>query len=342
MCCCMYSTVCFKAKKADPLCILQVGSFFMINLCLVVIATQFSETKQRENQLMQEQRARYMSNDSTLASYSEPGSCYEELLRYISHLYRKVKRRAYRLYQGWQSKRRKKVNPNSGALPGGGGANGHGRQKSGGHWARSVHNLVQHHQHHHCHLSNGSPSPQAIAESTDVPEMRFITSGVQLTVPPQSPAGLDLSPGHQSVHSIFQGDFHEASQICTATTAGVTPLGRLNGGMNYPTILPSFICSYTGSNITAKGRIEANNSPADILDPFEKLQHLTGEHSKSSFFCSLHSSLHHVTLPPHEHAAHSHRVCHAAFYSCDSKPMLQMLIIIQRKASDAADSRAYQ
>uniref|UniRef100_A0A8C2J298 Calcium channel, voltage-dependent, T type, alpha 1H subunit a n=1 Tax=Cyprinus carpio TaxID=7962 RepID=A0A8C2J298_CYPCA len=91
-----------------------VGSFFMINLCLVVIATQFSETKQRENQLMQEQRARYLSNDSTLASYSEPGSCYEEMLRYISHLYRKVKRRASRIYTGWQSKRRKKVNTNSG------------------------------------------------------------------------------------------------------------------------------------------------------------------------------------------------------------------------------------
>ncbi|XP_046691295.1 voltage-dependent T-type calcium channel subunit alpha-1H isoform X4 [Silurus meridionalis] len=256
-----------------------VGSFFMINLCLVVIATQFSETKQRENQLMQEQRARYMSNDSTLASYSEPGSCYEEMLRYISHLYRKVKRRVFRIYHSWQSKRKKKVNPNSGALPGGGGANGHGRKKTGGHWARSVHNLVQHHQHHHCHHSNGSPSPQAIAESTDVLEMRFITSEVQLTVPAQSPAGLDLSPGHQSVHSIFQGDFHDAPQICTGTTAGVNPLGRLNGGMNYPTILPSFICSYTGSNITAKGRIGVNNSTTDMMDSFEKLQHLTGEHS---------------------------------------------------------------
>ncbi|KAG5832420.1 hypothetical protein ANANG_G00290970 [Anguilla anguilla] len=98
-----------------------VGSFFMINLCLVVIATQFSETKQRENQLMQEQRARYRSNDSTLASFSEPGSCYEEMLRYIGHLYRKVKRRLLRLYSGWQSKRRKKVNPNGeggGAGPG--------------------------------------------------------------------------------------------------------------------------------------------------------------------------------------------------------------------------------
>uniref|UniRef100_A0A8C3M1G9 Calcium voltage-gated channel subunit alpha1 H n=1 Tax=Chrysolophus pictus TaxID=9089 RepID=A0A8C3M1G9_CHRPC len=90
-----------------------VGSFFMINLCLVVIATQFSETKQRENQLMQEQRARYLSNDSTIASFSEPGSCYEELLKYICHIFRKVKRRTIRLYNNWQSKRRKKVNPNN-------------------------------------------------------------------------------------------------------------------------------------------------------------------------------------------------------------------------------------
>ncbi|KAJ8413516.1 hypothetical protein AAFF_G00080230 [Aldrovandia affinis] len=102
--------------------IFQVGSFFMINLCLVVIATQFSETKQRENQLMQEQRARYLSNDSTLASFSEPGSCYEELLKYISHLYRKVKRRVSRLYSSWQNKRRKKVNPNGNGGGGGVGA----------------------------------------------------------------------------------------------------------------------------------------------------------------------------------------------------------------------------
>uniref|UniRef100_A0A4X2LDL6 Calcium voltage-gated channel subunit alpha1 H n=1 Tax=Vombatus ursinus TaxID=29139 RepID=A0A4X2LDL6_VOMUR len=94
-----------------------VGSFFMINLCLVVIATQFSETKQRENQLMQEQRARYLSNDSTIASFSEPGSCYEELLKYIGHIFRKVKRRTLRLYATWQKKRREKVNPN-GALHG--------------------------------------------------------------------------------------------------------------------------------------------------------------------------------------------------------------------------------
>uniref|UniRef100_A0A671T0R8 Voltage-dependent T-type calcium channel subunit alpha-1H-like n=1 Tax=Sinocyclocheilus anshuiensis TaxID=1608454 RepID=A0A671T0R8_9TELE len=238
----------------------QVGSFFMINLCLVVIATQFSETKQRENQLMQEQRARYLSNDSTLASYSEPGSCYEEMLRYISHLYRKVKRRASRIYSGWQSKRRKKVNPNSGLSGGGGGggggggANGHSRHRGGGHWVRSIHNLIQQHQRQHCHLSNGSPSPVIATGPGEALEMRSIATGPQLTVSSQPTAMHNLSSRTQSVHSIYQGDFQEAPQGRTSTAVGVPALGRLNSGMNYPTILPSLICSYTGSSSAGKGR----------------------------------------------------------------------------------------
>uniref|UniRef100_A0A8C6LDR7 Calcium voltage-gated channel subunit alpha1 Ia n=1 Tax=Nothobranchius furzeri TaxID=105023 RepID=A0A8C6LDR7_NOTFU len=74
-----------------------IGSFFMINLCLVVIATQFSETKQREHQLMQEQRAQCLSS-STLASMTEPGDCYEELFQLVCHVLRKAKRRSAALY----------------------------------------------------------------------------------------------------------------------------------------------------------------------------------------------------------------------------------------------------
>ncbi|KAJ8263901.1 hypothetical protein GJAV_G00142880 [Gymnothorax javanicus] len=73
-----------------------VGSFFMINLCLVVIATQFSETKQREHQLMQEQRAQCLSS-STLGSMAEPGDCYEEIFQYLCHVLRKARRRAAKL-----------------------------------------------------------------------------------------------------------------------------------------------------------------------------------------------------------------------------------------------------
>ncbi|KAG9337353.1 hypothetical protein JZ751_028773, partial [Albula glossodonta] len=81
-----------------------VGSFFMINLCLVVIATQFSETKQREHQLMQEQRAQCLSS-STLASMAEPGDCYEEIFQYVCHVLRKARRRSAALYNALRGRR---------------------------------------------------------------------------------------------------------------------------------------------------------------------------------------------------------------------------------------------
>ncbi|NXC81140.1 CAC1I protein, partial [Cercotrichas coryphoeus] len=94
-----------------------VGSFFMINLCLVVIATQFSETKQREHQLMQEQRARYLSS-STVASYMEPGDCYEEIFQYVCHILRKAKRRTLGLYSSVQSWRHGRAQEPGDAEPG--------------------------------------------------------------------------------------------------------------------------------------------------------------------------------------------------------------------------------
>lgn len=99
-----------KTKRSDVsniffpfLWFFKVGSFFMINLCLVVIATQFSETKQREHQLMQEQRARF-SSSSTLAS--EPGDCYEELFQLVCHLLRKARRQTVNFFNTLRGKPR--------------------------------------------------------------------------------------------------------------------------------------------------------------------------------------------------------------------------------------------
>uniref|UniRef100_A0A8C9T7A2 Voltage-dependent T-type calcium channel subunit alpha-1H n=1 Tax=Scleropages formosus TaxID=113540 RepID=A0A8C9T7A2_SCLFO len=240
-----------------------VGSFFMINLCLVVIATQFSETKQRENQLMQEQRARYLSNDSTLASFSEPGSCYEELLKYISHLYRKVKRRVTRVYSSWQNKRRKKVNPNSAGGAGGGagtgagsaGANGQGRRWSDKRHFRSIHHHHHHHHHHHYHISNGSPSvgPE-IRETGDMMELKTMGPEPQLILTsPQSPCS-----GAESVHSIYHADCHlkgpQVHHVPSDLVGNVQLLAGLNGGMNYPTIMPSIICNRTNTGSRAKDK----------------------------------------------------------------------------------------
>lgn len=81
----------------------------MINLCLVVIATQFSETKKRETERMIAERRRFSRSSSTLLSDSggEPGSCWEELLKYAGHLFRKTKRRILRKYNQYRSSRRK-------------------------------------------------------------------------------------------------------------------------------------------------------------------------------------------------------------------------------------------
>ncbi|NXA04234.1 CAC1H protein, partial [Sapayoa aenigma] len=240
-----------------------VGSFFMINLCLVVIATQFSETKQRENQLMQEQRARYLSNDSTIASFSEPGSCYEELLKYICHIFRKVKRRTIRLYNNWQSKRRKKVNPNSST---------NGQSHRGRKRITSIHHLIHHHHHHHhhhYHISNGSPrGPRSNPEICDL-ELKVMKPGGQLMLPPPSPnlQGPAPPPDSESVHSVYHADCHvEGPPVsCKSSNAPASlklAAGLSNrGNMNYPTILPS-PTSKVSSVPVPKGKKNGNSPPS--------------------------------------------------------------------------------
>ena len=72
----------------------------MINLCLVVIATQFSETKRRETAKMKAERARFRSS-STLSSFtnSETTNCYREIIKLIAHLIRKAVKRTRATYR---------------------------------------------------------------------------------------------------------------------------------------------------------------------------------------------------------------------------------------------------
>ncbi|XP_034394621.1 voltage-dependent T-type calcium channel subunit alpha-1I [Cyclopterus lumpus] len=135
-----------------------IGSFFMINLCLVVIATQFSETKQREHQLMQEQRAQCLSS-STLASMAEPGDCYEEIFQLVCHVLRKAKRRSAALYYQLRGK----------PLPAGG---GRGNRRGGGNV-----NGERHHSRHpktsqcpHQNKQDNGPQPLANSISLAVPQ----------------------------------------------------------------------------------------------------------------------------------------------------------------------------
>jgi len=76
----------------------------MINLCLVVIATQFSETKKREIERMAVERARrrrLSRSSSTVTSRASvqisTAGCYDELLAFVGYLARLVQRRAARV-----------------------------------------------------------------------------------------------------------------------------------------------------------------------------------------------------------------------------------------------------
>ena len=128
----------------------------MINLCLVVIATQFSETKKRETERMRLERKRYQSS-STLASLSEPGGCYGEIVKYIAHLGRRFKRRAKRMFnlkcRTAQTRKLRKVTPNDTLVL------RRNRRKLKKQQLQTVH-LHHHHHHHYHHYHLAPPSPQ--------------------------------------------------------------------------------------------------------------------------------------------------------------------------------------
>ncbi|XP_045849330.1 voltage-dependent T-type calcium channel subunit alpha-1H isoform X1 [Meles meles] len=254
-----------------------VGSFFMINLCLVVIATQFSETKQRENQLMREQRARYLSDDSTLASFSEPGSCYEELLKYAGHICRKVTRRGLRLYARWQGRRRQKADPGGGRGPG-------RRPRRAARPAASVHHLVyhhHHHHHHHYHFSHGrARRPQPGPADT-----QLVPAGAA----PSPPSPGRGPPDAESVHSVYHADCHVEGpqERARGAAAANLKLAAGLGARNYPAILPSSGgAGKGGPGPGPKGKRAGGppgageHSPLSprSADPYEKIQHLVGEH----------------------------------------------------------------
>ncbi|ELU02190.1 hypothetical protein CAPTEDRAFT_89566 [Capitella teleta] len=90
--------------------LIVIGAFFMINLCLVVIATQFSETKKRETERMKIERKRFHSS-STLASNSEPGGCYDEIIKYLAHIVRRARRKLNRFFKLRRGKHQRRVTP---------------------------------------------------------------------------------------------------------------------------------------------------------------------------------------------------------------------------------------
>ncbi|XP_038632326.1 voltage-dependent T-type calcium channel subunit alpha-1G isoform X4 [Scyliorhinus canicula] len=281
-----------------------VGSFFMINLCLVVIATQFSETKQRESQLMKEQRVRFMSNASTLASFSEPGSCYDELLKYISHMLRKARREVVRVCCLVVNRRGHQPTSRSGP-----GAQSRKRRKCKR--AASVHHLIHHHHHHHhYHVSNGSlRAPRASPEISDVETNSAHNAGNRLIMLPSPLPNLHPPPAPaahgntESVHSIYHANCHIEPIQCKSSLGqgvGLLPpdgLQKNTDAKTYSTVHPSsphevINLNTTGEKTLKDTTMNPDNTMANLnipAGPYRKMHRLletqSAGHCKSS--CKL-------------------------------------------------------
>ncbi|ULT83280.1 hypothetical protein L3Y34_012492 [Caenorhabditis briggsae] len=95
--------------------LIVIGAFFMINLCLVVIATQFAETKRRETERMLQERKRLQNRDSISCTGSDMGGAstkeeggdtvYAAIVRFIGHTFRRTKRAVKKKYNAYMEQR---------------------------------------------------------------------------------------------------------------------------------------------------------------------------------------------------------------------------------------------
>ncbi|XP_030915870.1 voltage-dependent T-type calcium channel subunit alpha-1G isoform X6 [Geospiza fortis] len=188
---------------------------------------------------------RYLSNASTLASFSEPGSCYDELLKYLVYIARKGSKQLVKAYRAAGVKMGFLSSPTSKAR-----AERHARKRRS-RKRSSVHHLIHHHHHHHhhYHLGNGSlRAPRASPEISDVETSSLQNGTNRLMLPPSAPNSLgapSASPSNtESVHSIYHADCHFEPVRCrsslTQPSLGLpSPEGipkNIVGSKVYPTV----------------------------------------------------------------------------------------------------------
>ncbi|XP_066933924.1 voltage-dependent T-type calcium channel subunit alpha-1H-like isoform X2 [Clytia hemisphaerica] len=148
--------------------LIVLGSYFLTNLCLVVVATQFSETRQRESALMEEARRKARSTSSTIFTSTDTESnkgCYNQLLSIMKHYIqrgcRNLKAKIFGEKSQQISKRKKKGRHH--LLQKNGGGSGRSKQPhshangvGGGGNVHYHHHHHHHIHHHHLHLCNSN------------------------------------------------------------------------------------------------------------------------------------------------------------------------------------------
>lgn len=74
------------------ICLIIVGSYFMMNLCLVVITAQFGVTKKRETERMAAELKRYSESHSSLKE-DRKISFWKRIMKYFRQLWERLCKR---------------------------------------------------------------------------------------------------------------------------------------------------------------------------------------------------------------------------------------------------------
>lgn len=266
----------------------------MINLCLVVIATQFSETKKREIERMQQERKRYQSS-STLASNSEPSSCYNEILKYVAHLYRRAKRKLLKLYYEKTGKPHKKVLPELALRK---------KKKKG----TDTHNCSharkkQRHAHYHyvylnhenAHVCNDSSSnhlaPRASPETSEIdpvasPRSRFLTvPGISANASSESLNSLAIAAAEVLTPTLLKSFSPSPNHLSphVSNSNSRNPSFSYDGSVKHLHFLPDVISTHSAKNPSLSA---SNTLIHDEYDTF-KFNHGNDKGKTLFKFCSF-------------------------------------------------------
>ena len=127
----------------------------MTNLCLVVITSQFQETKQRETDKLRSSRLRRSRTSvSTVSSSLMQQGCYTQILHYLEHLCRRLKRRVKSWLKIEKTPKRRRVRPCI-------------QLKNRKDNVKSIHHHHHHHHYYH-HYVHHHPCP-CLGEISDSP-----------------------------------------------------------------------------------------------------------------------------------------------------------------------------
>ncbi|MEQ2217954.1 hypothetical protein XENOCAPTIV_026895 [Xenoophorus captivus] len=205
--------------------------------CSNMKRSKTQKTKQRESQLMKEQRVRFMSNASTLASLSEPGSCYDELLKYLVHIIRKGAKQVAHVCRFLARRAGLNIASSPPASEQQHSQRQRRRRKSSRQGSMSVHQMVHHHHHHHhdhYHLVNGS-----IREGGSMRclEGRDVEAG-----PPKATTGivsLGLAPPSSLIAASSDSNLAVMGNLTSGATDSSSGCSALRAEASHSTLFPN-------------------------------------------------------------------------------------------------------